>query len=215
VPAYRAPERPVTHYLLLLKKGPSWEAGTSAAIRSQQRAHLLHLSMLAADKHVLIAGAIPGDDDLRGVAILDAATLDAARAIEAEDPAVKGGRLVADILPITVAGNWFAFAAMTSDQPLRQYGMALLTDPPGSSRPDNLVSAPPHLEALWRARESGELLLSGVIGGGGPLRGLRVYVADDLGAASALAQEEAAIHPAFGVEIHPWLAADGILSIVK
>jgi uncharacterized protein YciI len=214
-PAYREPASPVTRYLLLLRKGPAWSPATSPGTAQLQRAHLLHLSMLAADKHLLISGAIGGDDDLRGVAILDAPTIEEARAIEADDPAVKAGRLSAEILPISVAGNWFVFAAITGEQPMRQFAVALVADPPGAGRPDNVASAPPHLEALWRDRGTGALVLAGSIGGGGPLRGLRVYVGDDLAAATAMAKREAEIQPALSVDVHAWSAADGILSIVK
>jgi hypothetical protein len=122
--------------------------------------------------------------------------------------------LSAEILPITVAGNWFAFAPMTGDQPMRQFALALVSDPPGA-RSENAASAPSHLESLWSDRESGSLVLAGSIDGGGPLRGIRVYVGDDMAAATALAQREASTTPALSVDVRRWLAADGIMSVVK
>jgi uncharacterized protein YciI len=117
-------------YLLLLQKGPAWSAAKTPDVDTLQQAHLLHLSMLAALGRVLITGPVADEGDLRGIAILKAASLDEARALEAADPALKAGRLTAEVLPVAVAANWFTLSPIAGDQPLRRFACALLVAGP-------------------------------------------------------------------------------------
>ena len=50
-------------------------------------------------RKLVIAGPLGDDGDLRGIFVFDVATLDEAKALVASDPAVKAGRLVAEIHP--------------------------------------------------------------------------------------------------------------------
>ena len=48
---------------------------------------------------MVIAGPIENGGDLRGIFVVSAASLDEARALVATDPAIKAGRLAADVHP--------------------------------------------------------------------------------------------------------------------
>jgi uncharacterized protein YciI len=205
-------------YLLLLQKGPAWSAAKTPDVDTLQQAHLLHLSMLAALGRVLITGPVADEGDLRGIAILKAASLDEARALEAADPALKAGRLTAEVLPVAVAANWFTLSPIAGDQPLRRFACALLVAGPnqGGTADERARGDAAHLASLWNQRASRALVLAGSIVDGGARRGLLVYAVDDVASATALAESSPAVQAGrFVVEVHPWLVPDGVFTIVK
>lgn len=218
VPAYRSPDNLSTFYLVLLQKGPAWSAARTPEVDALQQAHLLHLSMLAADGHVLITGPVADESDLRGLAILNAASLDEARAFEAADPAVKAGRLTAEILPVTIAANWYTLSPIAGDQPLRRFACVLLSAGPnqGGTADERALGDDRNLTSLWNQRAAHALVLAGSIVGGGARRGLLVYAVDDMARATALAESSPAVQAGrVVVDVHPWLVPDGVFTIVK
>jgi uncharacterized protein YciI len=57
------------------------------------------MAKLHAEGKLLVAGPFMDDTPMRGIVIYRVATLDVAKALAAEDPAVKAGRLVLDAHP--------------------------------------------------------------------------------------------------------------------
>ena len=86
-------------YMVLLKKGPSWTPQQTAETKAVQEAHMANIRALWAAKKMIVAGPFGDDGDLRGVFIFDVASLEEAKALAATDPAVKAGRLAAEIHP--------------------------------------------------------------------------------------------------------------------
>jgi uncharacterized protein YciI len=86
-------------YMVFLKKGPAWTAAESPETRALQEAHMANIRALWQDRKLVIAGPMGDDGDLRGIFVFDVATLDEAKALAASDPAVKAGRLLAEIHP--------------------------------------------------------------------------------------------------------------------
>jgi uncharacterized protein YciI len=68
----------------------------SAAI---QAAHIANIERLYAEGKMDIAGPFGHDGDLRGIFIFNVATYDEVLALCNTDPAIKAGRLVAEIYP--------------------------------------------------------------------------------------------------------------------
>lgn len=87
-----------TYYMVFLKTGPNrtHDSLTTAKI---QEAHLAHIDKLAQEGKLDIAGPFLDKGDLRGIFILNVPTLEEAKKITEEDPAVKAGRLVMEIKP--------------------------------------------------------------------------------------------------------------------
>jgi uncharacterized protein YciI len=79
-------------YLMLLWAGPDRGQDQAEAERIQL-AHLRHLFELEAAGTVSLFGPIEDAGDLRGIGLLDVASLEEAEAIVARDPAVLAGRL--------------------------------------------------------------------------------------------------------------------------
>jgi uncharacterized protein YciI len=86
-------------YLVLLKRGPAWTAEKTAATHAIQEAHMANIRAMWAAKKLIIAGPIGDESDLSGVLLFQVPTLEEAKALAATDPAVKAGRLVAEIHP--------------------------------------------------------------------------------------------------------------------
>lgn len=90
-----------TYYLVLLKKGTNrmQDSATATAI---QEGHMAHLNKMVAAGKMNIAGPLMEDSDIRGICIYNAASLEEAKQLAEEDPAVRSGRLVVEIHP------WYA-----------------------------------------------------------------------------------------------------------
>lgn len=62
-------------------------------IMAIQKAHLAHLSQMAEDKQICVAGPVGEHPEWAGIVVFSVPTLDDARALMSADPAVKAGRL--------------------------------------------------------------------------------------------------------------------------
>ena len=81
-----------------LVRGPN-TAQTGAAAEEIQKGHLAYMSKLHDEGKLLVAGPFMDDAPLRGIVVYRVATIDEAKALAAEDPAVKAGRLVLEPHP--------------------------------------------------------------------------------------------------------------------
>jgi uncharacterized protein YciI len=96
LPLRAAEEKMTTVYLVLLKKGPAWTPEATAATQEIQKGHMANIHKMWDAKKLIVAGPIE-DADLRGIFVIQAASLDEAKSLAAEDPAVKAGRLTASV----------------------------------------------------------------------------------------------------------------------
>ncbi len=87
-----------TYYLVFLKKGPNRNQD-SVTVKKLQEGHMAHLTKMAESGKMDIAGPIMADIDLRGICIYNVTTKEEAEKLVNEDPMVKAGRLIAEILP--------------------------------------------------------------------------------------------------------------------
>jgi len=89
------------YFLVLLKKGPvrNQDSVTAAAL---QKGHLDNITRLYNEGKIDIAGPMMSDGDLRGIFVFNCATYDEVLIHCSTDPAVKAGRLIAEIHP------WYA-----------------------------------------------------------------------------------------------------------
>lgn len=86
------------YFLALLHKGPTWAPGESPEVLALQEGHLANIRRLADAGQLVLAGPFEDAGDLRGLFVLDAASLEEARALCDSDPAIAAGRLRAEIL---------------------------------------------------------------------------------------------------------------------
>ena len=72
---------------------------------------MANIRKMAATGKLIVAGPFSDDGDLRGVFIFKLKSVEEAKAMVDEDPAVKAGRLVVEFHP------WFAAAGLKVDPP--------------------------------------------------------------------------------------------------
>jgi uncharacterized protein YciI len=93
------PAEMTTYYLVMLVKGPKWTPETNPALEQLQKDHLAHRRKLALSGKLVLGGPLTDGGTIRGLGVFKVASVDEARALEAEDPAVKAGRLAVEVHP--------------------------------------------------------------------------------------------------------------------
>jgi len=106
-PRLRAADPPpeyemTTYYVAFLYRGPAWSPEDTPERARIQEGHMANIQKMAATGKLLVAGPFTDDGDLRGLFVFRTGTLDEAKAMAEQDPAVKAGRLRLEWHP------WFA-----------------------------------------------------------------------------------------------------------
>jgi uncharacterized protein len=91
-----------TYYVAFLYRGPAWSPEDTPERARIQEGHMANIRKMAETGKLLVAGPFTDDGDLRGLFVFRTATLDEAKAMAEQDPAVKAGRLRLEWHP------WFA-----------------------------------------------------------------------------------------------------------
>lgn len=209
---YPAPEGMQTIHIAMLYRGPSATKESTPETQKLQMEHLAHITKLAREGHALIAGPMGGDGDLRGVIFLKATTPDAARALEADDPAVQAGRLRIEIVSFMTPSNWFSFGPVKDDLPMRQFVFGFLNAGPNAAEAPTPALMDDHLANLWSMRQSGVMVAGGPAVGSATRAGVVIMATDSIEKARVLLQEDPTVKAGRTVvELFPWFAADGIM----
>lgn len=97
--------------LVLLRRGPAWTPEVTPAVEALQKQHLAHLEAMHEAGKMLIAGPLgdQADPTLRGVCLYRVGSVDEARALAEQDPAVKAGRLKVEAMSWWVGKGYLAF----------------------------------------------------------------------------------------------------------
>ena len=83
-----------------LKKGPKWTPEKTAETAKIQEGHMAHLNGMAASGKLVVAGPVgAGAGDLRGILVFKGISTAEAVQMASEDPAVKAGRLIVEVVP--------------------------------------------------------------------------------------------------------------------
>ncbi|MCQ3929203.1 MAG: hypothetical protein DPW16_01995 [Chloroflexi bacterium] len=89
-----------TFFICFSRKGPIWTGEPSPELEERQKRHVEYLGKLRADGKTFVSGPVEDPTaNLRGVTIFKTATIEEAQALIAQDPHVKIGHLVAEIMP--------------------------------------------------------------------------------------------------------------------
>ena len=87
-----------TYALVFLKKGPNWTAQDSPEVRRIQQGHLGHLVRMTKEGKMLVAGPFTDGNDPLGICVY-VTSVEEARRLAEEDPAVKAGRVAVEVRP--------------------------------------------------------------------------------------------------------------------
>jgi uncharacterized protein YciI len=86
------------YWMVFLKTGPTRDQDSVTAMKIQE-GHLANIGRLAELGKILVAGPFGDDTDLRGIFIMDCKDEAEVKDLCSSDPAIKAGRLIAEIHP--------------------------------------------------------------------------------------------------------------------
>jgi len=102
VPARGGPPRPElmqTYYFVLLYRNDDAPKIPEDSVNAIQAGHMANIMRLHEEKKLTLAGPFLDDTALRGIFILNAASMEEAQKLCDSDPAIQAGRLRAEIHP--------------------------------------------------------------------------------------------------------------------
>ena len=106
------PKYNMTNYIMgLLRKGPNWTSAKTEESQRIQKAHMANIGKMAATGKLVIAGPFTDNGDIRGVFIFQNTSMEEAKGMTDEDPALQTGQLVLELHP------WFAAAGLRVNAP--------------------------------------------------------------------------------------------------
>lgn len=164
---------------------------------------------------LVAAGPIEGDHDLRGIFVFRVKTADEARALAAEDPAIKAGRLRLELHPWWgPAGIGARYAAEKKADPAMKvtmltYQLGLLKAVPGAAEAAGAQRE--HLQHIADMQAAGKLAAVGPTPDGGPLQGIFVFKTDAAEAKRLAAEDPHVKAGRMTVELYSWWCAAHVL----
>jgi len=178
-----------------------------------QEAHMANIRKLYDEHKLVIAGPFMDDGVLRGIFVMKADSLDQAREWANSDPAIKAGRLSAE-----VHGPWMirAEGIHQTDTPntLEKYSLLLVHqgDKWDLKSPVLQDIVKPHLNYLTGLMQQGKLALAGPFQDQGELKGIFIYTVPMDEAMKLEAEDPMVKNEFFKLEGHPWATAKGVLA---
>ena len=92
-----APDQMRTFQFCLLRKGPAWTGDRTAENEQARAGHFEFIERTHREGKLVAAGPFDDDGDLRGLYIFQMASIEEARKLVEEDPAVKTGRFRSEL----------------------------------------------------------------------------------------------------------------------
>jgi uncharacterized protein YciI len=208
-----APGEPASFFFVLLKRPANAPQMSKEDGEKLQEAHMANIRKLYEEHKLVIAGPFMDDGALRGIFVMKAASLDQAKEWANSDPAIKAGRLSAE-----VHGPWMirpqGIHETETPNTLEKYSLLLVHqgdkwDPKSPLLPDVLKQ---HLAYLMGLMQQGKLALAGPFHDEGELKGIFIYSVPMDEAMKLEAEDPMVKNGFFKLEGHPWATAKGVLA---
>jgi uncharacterized protein YciI len=205
-----------TYQLGLLRKGPNSGTGTKEEAEKIQAGHMANIGKMAQSGKLIAAGPMMDNGDLRGI-FLFKASMEEAKALAAEDPAIKAGRLRMEIF--TWMGPKGIGAKLNEEyrknpqipMTMTKYHFVLLKRGAKWTAESTPELQKLQLEHLWNIRQmmdAGKMPAAGPLANAGDLAGIFVFATQSADEAKAWAESDPAVKAGrLAVEIHPWFVA--------
>jgi uncharacterized protein YciI/uncharacterized damage-inducible protein DinB len=201
----------------LLKRGPKWTAAKTPETQKIQEGHMANINKMAKAGKLMAAGPMADNGDLRGIFIFKAASLEEARGLAADDPAIQSGRLALELLdwmgPKGI-GAKLQEEIKTNPNPkytMITYYLALLTQGPkwtAAASPENQKLQLDHLRHVRNMMDAKKFVAAGPFIADGDLRGIFVIAANSADEAKAVVEADPAVKAGhLAVEMRPWFVA--------
>ena len=206
-------QQPASFFFVLLKHPANPPQMSNEDGEKLQEAHMANIRKLYEEHKLVIAGPFMDDGVFRGIFVMKAASLDQAKEWANSDPAIKAGRLQAE-----VRGPWMirpqGIHETNTPNTLEKYSLLLAHQgdkwDPKSPVPPDLVKQ--HLSYLMGLMQQGKLALAGPFQGEGELKGIFIYSVAMDEAMKLEADDPLTKNGFFKIEGHPWATAKGVLT---
>jgi uncharacterized protein YciI len=207
--------KPPQYFLVLLNRPANAPQLSKEAGAKLQEAHMANIRKMAAEHKLLVAGPFMDDTTLRGIFVLQAETLAQAQTWADSDPAVKAGRLSAEL-----HGPWMidtsAIRAPAEPPGMEQYTLVLMKrgDHWNPDAPEFMEVIKRHHAFVRQMTEQGNLAIAGPfpLSDPGELRGVSIFRVNEEKTAK-LGQEDPAVKAGLlRPELHPWATGKGVLA---
>ncbi len=203
-PESKPPEFELDQYqFALLKRGPQWTAEQTPAVEKLMAGHMANIQKMGSLGKLMAAGPFGKNDaGLSGIFIFKAASMEEAKALAAEDPAIKAGRLALDFYVWHgPKGLGAKFNEEYRKDPNTKYTMTKCYFAMLKKGDKWTAQASPALQQvqlghLWHMRrmlDAKKYLAAGPFAGNNDVLGLVVIAADNLDGAKTLAEADPAV----------------------
>ncbi|HXC46785.1 MAG TPA: YciI family protein [Candidatus Sulfotelmatobacter sp.] len=202
-------------FLVLLNRPANAPQLSKEAGAKLQEEHMANIRKMAAEHKLLVAGPFMDDTTLRGIFVLQAETLAQAQTWADSDPAVKAGRLAAEL-----HGPWMidpsAIHAPAEPPGMEQYTLVLMKrgDHWNPDAPEFMEVIKRHHAFVQQMTEQGNLAIAGPfpLSDPGELRGVSIFRANESRTAKLMQEDPAVKAGLLNPELHPWATGKGVLA---
>jgi uncharacterized protein len=207
--------KPAQYFFVLLNRPANAPLLSKEAGEKLQEEHMANIRKMAAEHKLVIAGPFLDDTTLRGIFVLQADS--AAQALEwaNNDPAIKAGRLSAEVHgPWDIDPN--AIHSPAEPEGFEQYSLVLIKrgDHFNPNAPDFMDVMKRHHAFVKEITEQGKLAIAGPfpLGEPGELLGASIFRVGGEQTAKLLQDDPAVKAGLLKTEIHPWGTGKGVLA---
>src|SRR5260221_295547 len=203
------------YFLILLKRPANAPQLSKEAGAKLQEEHMANIRKMAAEHKLLVAGPFMDDTTLRGIFVLQGESAGQAQAWADSDPAVKAGRLSAEL-----HGPWLvdpsAFHPPADPPGMEQYTLVLMKTGEHWSpdAPEFMEVIKRHHAFIQEMTAEGNIAIAGPfpLSEPGDLRGATIFRVGEAQTAK-LAQEDPVVKAGLlKPELHPWATGKGVLA---
>jgi uncharacterized protein YciI len=203
------------YFFVLLNRPANAPQLSKEAGEKLQEEHMANIRKMAAEHKLVIAGPFLDDTALRGVFVFQADSAEQAQAWADGDPAVKAGRLSAE-----VHGPWMidpsAIHAPAEPPGFEQYSVVLIKrgEKWNPEAPEFMEVMKQHHALVIQMTEQGKLAVGAPfsLDSPGELRGVAIFRVGVEETARLLQDDPAAKAGLVRTEIHPWGTGKGVLA---
>jgi len=207
--------KPSQYFLVLLNRPANAPQLSKEAGEKLQEEHMANIRKMAAEHKLLVAGPFMDGTTLRGIFVLQAESVAQAQAWADSDPAVKAGRLSAEL-----HGPWQidpgAIHAPAEPPDMERYTLALMKrgEHWNPDAPEFMEVIKRHHAFIQQMTEQGKIALAGPfpLGEPGDLRGVVIFRVDESQAAKLTQEDPIVKAGVLKPELHPWATGKGVLA---
>ena len=200
----------------LLFRGPAWTPARTPATDSIQAGHMANIGVMWEARRLVAAGPCSGDPSLRGIFVWRADSLAEIPALLAGDPAIRSGRLRADVhLWSAEPGIGDAYRAAHergARDSMVSFSLVLLRRGPSytpNATPEEKRALADHAKHAAKLRSDGLLVLGGSTEGSGDVEGVLVFDADTTQARRLVDADPAVKSGRYVAQVWRWWTALG------